>query len=147
MFGPFVGANSRVQKSRKRVVAWPRISIALAFIAALSLQSENAQALELEEPAAPSQWCLSQRDGGPDHSACYQNMFACLLAAIAHADSCAHRQNQTPPTDKTLKRVSASMGHHRRRARSSPQQHQFSAAERNELYRQFQDWQGRSTDE
>jgi hypothetical protein len=146
MFGPFVGANSRDQKSRTRLVAWPRISIALAFIA-LSLQSENAQALELEESAAPLQWCLSQRDGCPDHPACYQNMFACLLAAIAHTDSCAHRQNQTPPSDKTLKRVSASMGHHRRRARSSPQQHQFSAAERNELYRQFQDWRGRSTDE
>jgi hypothetical protein len=144
MFGRFVSAHSRGQKNRTIATAWLRISIALAFVGALSLESENARALELEEPT--SQWCLSQRDRGPDHSACYENMLACLLAAFAHGSSCTRRENQARSTDETLTRQ-ASAARHRRRTHSSPQQHQFTAAERNELYRQFKEWRGRSTDE
>jgi hypothetical protein len=146
MFGPFVNANSRAQKSRTIVTESLRISIAVAVVAALSLESENAQALEREEPTVPSQWCLSRRDKGPDDPACYQNMVACLLAAFAHGRSCTRRENLTPRTEETLTQRASGTRHHRRRVHSSPQQHPFTTAERDQLYRQFKEWQGRLTD-
>jgi hypothetical protein len=137
------------EETRSLVGAWRRIAVVVALGAAL-FESDNAQALDVGEiaPAPSLQWCLLQRDGSSDHPACYENMLACVLAAFAHATSCTQRPNLiAAATEPLTPRAAAPVRPARRQARNSPLQHKFTAAERNELYRKFQEWQERSTHE
>jgi hypothetical protein len=149
ILSPFGRPPLRAQETRSLVGAWRRIAVVVALGAAL-FESDNAEALDVGEvaPAPSLQWCLLQRDGSSDHPACYENMLACVLAAFAHATSCTQRPNPiAPATEALTPRAAAPVRPARRQARNSPHQHKFTAAERNELYRKFQEWQERSTHE
>jgi hypothetical protein len=146
---PFGRPPLRAQKTRRLVGAWLRIAVVAALGAAL-VDSDKVEALDVGEvaPAPSLQWCLLQSDGSGDHPACYENMLACVLAAFAHATSCIQRPNPIAPAAEALTpRAPAPVRPARRQARNSPHQHKFTAAERNELYRKFQEWQERPTHE
>ncbi len=109
----------------------------------------DASALDASAVAqAPAtQWCLVQRDGKSDQPACYENLITCVMAALAHADSCSQRPGPISPSqDATTRRAPAVAAGPRRRAHASSH-HKFSAAERDELFREFQKWQARSPHE
>jgi hypothetical protein len=149
ILSPFGRPPLRAQKTRSLVGAWLRIAVVVALGAAL-VESDKAEALDVGEvaPAPSLQWCLLQSDGSGDHPACYENMLACVLAALARATSCTQRPNPIAPAAEALTpRTPAPVRPARRQARNSPHQHKFTAAERNELYRKFQEWQERSTHE
>jgi hypothetical protein len=147
ILSPFGHPPLRAQKTRSLVGAWLRIAVVVALGAAL-VESDKAEALDAGEvaPAPSLQWCLLQSDGSGDHPACYENMLACVLAAFARATSCTQRPDPIAPEALTA-RALAPVRPARRQARNSPHQHKFTAAERNELYRKFQEWQERSTHE
>jgi hypothetical protein len=145
---PVSGAHIRLLIRRRLAGAWPRILLVLAFLAALGGELNKAAARDVDEVAAPSsQWCFSPPESG-DHPICYGNMFACVVAAFAHAASCTERAAPTASTEEaSTPPASAPVHAGRRRAQSAPHQHKFTAAERNELYRKFQEWQEPSAHE
>ncbi len=123
------------------------MGLSLALGLAAGGTPNDASALDAGAVAqAPSaQWCLVQHDGKSDQPACYENLITCVMAAFANASACT-QQSAAPSEDAVNRRAPAVAPAPRRRTHASST-HKFSAAERHELYREFQKWQARSTHE
>jgi len=134
-------------RSAKPLDAWRRgslvkgLSLALGATAA-GMNAETAGALE---PAAS--WCVIQHNSR-DQPACYENLISCVMAALAHASSCTQRPSPVTPSrhaaNQRAPRLSQLLGH---RADASLRHHKLTAEERDELFREFQQWKDRSTHE
>lgn len=126
--------------------SWRRAmtNLSLALGLAVAGAPNDASALDVGPVAqAPStQWCLVQR--GSDQPACYENLITCVMAALAHAGSCSQRPSVPPSQAATTQRAPAIAPRHRTHT-SSP--HKFGAAERDELFHEFQKWQARAPHE
>ena len=81
--------------------------------------------------------CLGRRDGNNDQPVCYENLITCVMAALTHASWCTWRPQLTASVD-AMNRRAAVAPVSRRRTHAALGQHKFSAAERDELYREFQ---------
>jgi hypothetical protein len=147
-----VAAGAKLEYS-KPLWSWRRghammgLSLALGLAAACT-HSDAARALDPRAvaPAPATQWCLGQRDGNSDRPACYEHLITCVMAALTHAGWCTQRP-QTPASLDAMNRRAAVVPVSRHRTHASVGQHKFSAAERDELYREFQKWRGGSTSE
>jgi hypothetical protein len=132
-------------KSRTLLGSWRRGFVMmgpyLALVAAaIDAHGDVARALDAGAvaPAPSAQWCVVQRDGSSDQPACYENLLTCVMAALAHASSCAQRPSPDAMTQRAPK--VAPVPRHRAHASSH---HKFSLTERDELYREFQKWKER----
>jgi hypothetical protein len=124
------------------------ISLSLALIlTAAGIYNDAASAIERTvAPAAPStQWCLHQRDGNSDQPACYESLITCVVAALAHASWCTRRVPENVVAMNRRAPSVASVSRHRTHA--SPDQHKFTAAERDDLYQAFEKWKEQSPGE
>ncbi len=121
------------------------LSLALGLTAA-GTHSDAARARDAGAvaPAPSTQWCLGQRDGNSDQPACYENLITCVMAALTHAGWCTQRPQVTANVD-AMNRRAAVAPVSRRRTHASPGHHNFSTAEGDELFREFQKWKERST--
>jgi hypothetical protein len=121
------------------------LSLALG-LAAAGTPSDAARALDAGAvaPAPSTRWCLGRRDGNSDQPACYENLITCVMAALTHAGWCTHRP-QLPANVDAMNRRAAVAPVSRHRTHASPGQHKFSAAERDDLYHEFEKWNERST--
>jgi hypothetical protein len=97
----------------------------------------NADAARALKPAAS--WCVIQHDSR-DRSACYENLVRCLMAAFAHASACTQRPSSGPNQDAANQRALRVVQLPGHRADASPRHHKLTAEERNELFREFQEW-------
>jgi hypothetical protein len=128
--------------ARRRGSLVKGLSLALGAAAA-GIHADAARALE----PTPS-WCVIQHDGSRDQPACYDNLITCEMFALAHASSCTQRPNLVAPReDSANQRASRVVQLPRPRAHVSPRYHKFTAEEREELFREFQQWKERSTHE
>jgi hypothetical protein len=120
--------------------SWRRamMNLSLALGLAVAGTYNDASALDVGPVAQAPQWCLFQR--GSNQPTCYENLITCIMAALAHTGSCSQRPSVPPSKAATTQRAPAiaPVSRHRTHA-SSP--HKFSAAERDELFREFQKWQ------
>jgi hypothetical protein len=120
--------------------SWRRamMNLSLALGLAVAGTYNDASALDVGPVAQAPQWYLFQR--GSNQPTCYENLITCIMAALAHTGSCSQRPSVPPSKAATTQRAPAiaPVSRHRTHA-SSP--HKFSAAERDELFREFQKWQ------
>ena len=137
-------------KSKFRMPLWSWRRAMMGFYLALGLAAvgthNDASALDAGAvaPAPSTQWCLVQRNGASDQPACYENLISCVMTALAHAGSCTQRTPVPPSEAATTRRVPTVAPRRRTHASSD---HKFTAAQRDELFRQFQNWQARSPHE
>jgi len=133
------------KKSTRPFDAWRRgcrakgLSLALGAAAA----GINADAARALEPTV--RWCVIQHESR-DQPACYENLMTCVMAALAHASSCAQRPVASGE-DAANQRASTVVRLPRRQAHASPRHHKLTAEERDQLFREFQQWKERSTHE
>jgi hypothetical protein len=126
--------------------AWRRrslvkgLSLALGAVAA-GIHADAARTLE---PTAS--WCVIQHDGSRDQPACYENLITCEMVALTRASSCTQRLSSVAPREAN-QRASRVVQVSRRRAHISPRPRKLTAEERDELFREFQQWKERSTHE
>ena len=116
------------------------LSLALG-LAAAGTHSDAARTLDAGAIAPTPQRCLGQRDGNSDQPACYENSSAafwppspCRLVHTAASAPCERKRYE--PARCSRPGIAAAPSHHK-----------FSAAERDELYREFQKWRERPTTE
>jgi hypothetical protein len=109
--------------------------------AAAGMNADAVRALD-----AGVHWCVVQRDGSSDQPACYENLITCVMAAFANASTCTQR-SAAPSEDAVNRRAPAIVPLPRSRAHASSRHHKLTAAERDELFREFQQWKERSTHE
>jgi hypothetical protein len=116
----------------------------------------NADAARALEPAAS--WCVIQHDSR-DQSACYEYLISCVMAALVDASSCTQRPSSDPPNQNAANQRALRVAHrpdvspryHKLRVAhrpdASPRHHKLTADERDDLFREFQQWRERSTHE
>lgn len=117
------------------------------ILTAAGIYNDSASAIGpiVVAPAPSAQWCLDQRNGNSDQSACYENLITCVVAALAHASWCTHRVPENVVAMNRHAPSVASVARHRTHA--SLDQHKFTAAERDDLYQAFEKWKERSAGE
>jgi hypothetical protein len=128
--------------------AWRRSSLVKGLSLALGAAAAgiHADAARALEPTAS--WCVIQHDGSRDQPACYENLITCEIVALAHVSSCTQRPSLIAPREGAANQRAFSVVQlPRRRAHASPRYHKFTAEERDELFREFQQWKERSTHE
>jgi hypothetical protein len=104
----------------------------------------NADAAKALEPVAS--WCVIRHDSR-DQPACYENLMSCVVTALAHASTCTQQPSPSPPSQHAKQRALRVVQLPGRRAYASPRYHKLTAEERDELFREFQQWQERSTNQ
>jgi hypothetical protein len=111
-------------------------SLSLALGAAVAgIHADAARALE---PTAS--WCVIQHDRHQPE--CYENLATCLMVALGHASSCTQRSSLAAPReDAANQRGPRVVPLARRRAHVSPGHHKLTVEERDELFREFQQWE------
>jgi hypothetical protein len=119
------------------------LSLALG-LAATGIHVHAARALE---PTVS--WCVIQHDASRDQPSCYGNLISCLVVALAHASSCTQRPSRVAAIEGAAVKQHASsvVQLRRRRANVSTRQHKLTVEKRDELFREFQQWQEQSTHE
>jgi hypothetical protein len=127
--------------------AWRRSSLVKALSLALGAAAAgiHADAARALEPTAS--WCVIQHDGSRDQPACYENLITCEMFALTRVSSCTQRLSLVAPRDATNQRASRVVQVSRRRAHVSPRPHKVTAEERDELFREFEQWKEQSTHE
>jgi len=121
------------KKSRR--LSWLRgsgvMGLSLAFgVAAAGIYGDARALGAAVAPTPPTYWCVLARDAG-GQPACYESLAACLVAAFSHASAC----TQVPRPVAAVARLAPARGH------TSPPHHKLTATERDELFREFQQWQ------
>jgi hypothetical protein len=135
------------KKSTRPIDGWRRGSLVKGLsltltAAAAGIHADAARALE---PTAS--WCVIQHNGR-DQPACYEYLVTCLMVAVAHASSCTQRPSLIAPREGAPNQRAAGIVQlPRRQAHVSPRHHKLTAEERDELFREFQQWKERSTHE
>jgi hypothetical protein len=136
------------KKSTRPIGGRGRVSLVkgLSFALGTAAGGIHADAARALEPTAS--WCVIQHDGGRNQPECYGNLISCLVVALAHASSCTQRPSLVAPReDATNQRASRVVQLPRQRAHVSPRHHKLTVEERDELFREFQQWKERSTHE
>jgi len=110
--------------------------------AAAGIKGDAARALI--EPAA--NWCVIRHDSR-DQPACYENLISCVVVALAHASTCTQQPSLGPPSQDAKQRALRVVQLPGHREHAPPRRHKLTAEERDELYREFQQWQEHSTHE
>jgi len=118
------------------------IGLSIALGASIAAANPNAAAgpdAAATGPIPSNAWCVTQRDGS---RTCYESLFTCIIAGIAREGSCtqqpaldaqgANEVRQRPPPTPHRTPVSA-------------HNHSLSAAQQEQLFRDFVKWTGRST--
>lgn len=128
--------------SQPRPLGLSLIGLSIALGLAIAGVNANAAAgldATAAAPASSTPWCIIQRDGS---SKCYENLFTCIIAGIAQAGSCTQQQAlDAPSANAAQQRPPATP----RRARVPKPSHSLTAAERENLFRDFVKWEDRST--
>jgi hypothetical protein len=134
------------RRSAKPLDAWRQGSLvkALSLVLGATAAGMNADAARALEPAAS--WCVIRHDSA-DQPACYENLLSCVMAALAHASSCTQLRSPGPPSQNAKQRTTRVGQLPEHRAHASPRHHKLTAEERDELFREFQQWKERSTHE
>ena len=143
------------KKSGRLLGPWRRGSVVMGLslalgAAAAGMGSDAARALDARAvaPAPSAHWCVFRRDGSSDQPACYENLMTCVMAALAHASWCTQLSSPVTPSENAVNRRAPAVAPlSRRRAHASSRHHKLTAAERDELFREFQQWKERSTHE
>jgi len=122
--------------------AWRRGSLVKGLSLALGAAAAcpHADAAGALKPTAS--WCVIQHDGSRDQPACYENRITCVIVALAHASSCKQRPSLVAPRERASRVVQLP-----RQAQVSPRHHRLTAGERDELFREFEQWKERSKHE
>jgi hypothetical protein len=121
--------------------------VIISLIADLGAAAAGIDTYAAKAPEPVASWCVIRHDSR-DQPACYENLVSCVLVALAHASTRTQLPSLggSPSQDakqRTL-RVVQLPGH---RAYASPRHHKLTTEERDELFREFQQWKERSTHE
>lgn len=138
----WINPFKRRSMSQPRPLGLSLIGLSLALGASIAGANANAAAAPdaaATAPAPSASWCIAQQDGS---STCYENLFTCIIAGIAHAGSCTQRPGvDTPSANEVPQRPTAMP----RRARVPMHNHSLNAAQREKLFRDFVKWTDQST--
>ena len=109
------------------------------FIAAANANAAAGPDAAAAGPIPSTSWCVTQRDGS---RACYDSLLACIMAGIAHAGSCAQQPGLDAPSANEVRQRAPTTPH---RTPVPTHNHSLSAAQQEQLFRDFLKWTDRST--
>jgi len=116
------------------------MSIALgAYFAAANANAAAGPGAAATAPTTPAPWCVTLRDGS---RACYASLFSCILAGIANAGPCAQQPVVEAPAANEVRQHSPAPPH---RAPAPTRKHSLTAAQQEQLFRDFVKWTDRSS--
>jgi len=116
------------------------LSIALgASIAAANPNAAPGADAAATGPIPSTSWCITQRDG---NRSCYESLFTCIIAGIAHEGSCTQQPDLDAPDANEVRQRPPPAP---RRTPVPTHNHSLSAAQQEQLFRDFVKWTGRST--
>ena len=133
---------------RRRLMCATRpgiVGVVMAFSAFVVI-NRDVKARDLAEIGAATslQWCILRSDESSRQPVCYETMIACMAAALVRGSSCAQRPMPIAASSEAVA-ARAAAPPRRRRIHTAARHHYFTAAERNDLYRAFQEWEGEIT--